>query len=192
MEPICALCGRARKEESLVCPRCYVLYQKEAPERYRQKREVIELVDWVAEKIQEKLAEFQPLKDKLIQKEAEYKRLQKKASEEERQVLEARLTGKHLPREVRQAIEEEIHKEVWQKLGGNRLYAEKETLREEVETKTSALEETLQRIEEIKKERALKVSVDRLLESVNLPTSPKKPARRAPKPTKAGKSDDKD
>ena len=192
MEPICALCGKARREESLVCPRCYILYQKEAPERYRQKREVIELVDWVAEKTREKLAEFQPLKERLLKKGEEYQHLQREAPKEERRVLGERMAGKRLPREVLQSIKEEIRKEVWQKIGGNRLYAELQTLREEVEEKTSALEETLQRIEEIKRERALKVSVDRLLESVNLPTSLKKPARRTPNPTKTGESDDKD
>lgn len=192
MEPICALCGKPRKAEDLVCPRCYILYQKEAPERYRQKREVIELVDWVAEKVQEKLAEFQPLKERLLKKEEEYQHLQKEAPKEERRVLGERMAGKRLPREVLQSIKEEIRKEAWQKIGGNRLFAELQTLREEVEEKTSALEETLQRIEEIKKGRALRVSVDRLLESVNLPTSPKKPVRKAPKPTKTSKPGNKD
>ena len=192
MEPICALCGKSRRAKDLTCPRCYVLYQKEAPERYRQKREVIELVDWVAEKVKEKLAEFQSLKERLLKKEEEYQHLQREAPKEERRVLGERMAGKRLPREVLQSIKEEIRKEVWQKLGGNRLYAEKEALREEVEEKTSALEETLQRIEEIKKGRALKVSVDRLLERVNLPTAPKKPARKATKSTKAGESDNKD
>ena len=191
MEPIC-VCGRPRRETDLVCPRCYVLYQKEAPERYRRKKEVIELVDWVEEKAQEKLAQFQGLRDDLSQKEAEYKRLQGEAEKEKMLVLGERLAGKKLPHEVLLAIREEIHKEVWQKLGGNRLFSELQTLREEVKEKTSALEETLRRIEEIKKERALKVSVDRLLESVNLSTSPEKPARRASKPTKISESGDKD
>ena len=168
MESICAICGRPRREDSLVCPRCYSLYQKEAPARYRRTKEVLELVDWVEEKAQEKLVGFQGLKDELKAKEAGFRYLQDKTKEEEKRVLEKRLAGKKLPSEVLQDIRKETHKEVWQKMGGNRLYAELQTLREEVEEKTSALKETLQQIEEIKKERALSVSVDRLIKSVGL------------------------
>jgi len=172
-EAICALCGRARKEEDLTCPRCYTLYQKDVVERYRSKKEVLEVVDWVEEKVKEKLAGFQNLKDKLEKKEAEFKALEEEVRKEAFQLFRERTSGKHLPKEILQDLKEETQKEVWQKKKGNRLYAELQGLREDVKEKTAALEETLQRVEEIRKGRRERVSVDELIKSLGIPSSKK-------------------
>jgi len=163
-------CGKQKRDKDLLCPRCFELYKKEAPKLIAQGK-ALDVVEWTKEKVQAKMAELEPLQKQLREKEAEYMALRTQVRQEAFQKVRETLKGKRVPDEVREAAEREVERGLWQRKGGNRLYAQRQTLKEEVENKTAPLRETLQQIEEIEKERGTKNMVTNLLASINIPSN---------------------
>jgi len=161
---ICALCGKERRTDHLICPRCYHQYKKEGP-RLLALGKPWQLVDWAEEGVEKKLAEFQPLENSFKEKEEEFRALQEEVRQEAKQILAERLAGQRVSREFYNEARREIERDLWKKKGGDNLFAEFKTLEGELEEKTSALNETLRMIEEIREKRETVEAVDRLFKS---------------------------
>jgi len=165
MGDIC-FCGKSKSEERLICPRCFVLYSEET------KRQPVSLIEWVKTKALAKLKELgiseeEPkttLERELEAKRKEFQRFKATLPQEISLVLEERLAGagRLRPDEVEQK-RQDIHDELWQKKGGNRIYAQLKTLQKEVRGKVVPVREVLREIAKTKREHA---SVDQLIESV--------------------------
>ncbi len=165
MGDIC-FCGKSKSEERLICPRCFVLYSEET------KRQPVSLIEWVKTKALAKLKELgiseeEPkttLERELEAKRKEFQRFKATLPQEISLVLEERLAGagRLRPDEVEQK-RQDIHDELWQKKGGNRIYAQLKTLQKEVRGKVVPVREVLREIAKTEREHA---SVDQLIESV--------------------------
>jgi len=165
MGNIC-FCGKPKSEERLICPRCFVLYEEET------KRQPVTLIEWVGKKALAKLKELgasegEPkttLERELEAKKEEFRRLKAELPQEVSLVLEERLAGagRLRPDEVERK-RQDIYDELWQKRGGNRIYARLKTVQREIKEQVAPIREVLQEITKTKKDQA---SVDRLIESI--------------------------
>jgi len=165
MGDIC-FCGKSKSEERLTCPRCFMLYSEET------KRQPVTLIEWVKKKALAKLREFgvseeEPkttLERDLEARRQELRRLKAALPQETSLVLEERLAGAgRLRPDETERKRKDIHDELWQKKGGNRIYAQLKTLQREIREKVVPVREVLREIAKTEREHA---SVDQLIESV--------------------------
>lgn len=164
MESIC-FCGREKRADRLVCPRCFELYRQKTGGK-------ISLVDWVETEARARLKELgvtdedpkTNLERDLKEKREELQTLRQALPEQISLTLKERLAGAGaLKPEELEAFRTDIRKELWAQKGGNRLYATVKSLQTEVKVKVTPIRETLKQVGQIKKEQS---AVDKVINCV--------------------------
>ena len=161
-------CGKPKRRERLTCPRCFELYRDDIKKR----EEKPSFITWVKERALEKLTELgasetsplTTLEKDLMAKKEELQNLRAKLPTEVSFALGQQLAGagQLRPDEV-EALRRDTGKDLWNQMGGNRLFAELKTLEKEKEEKVVPIRQTLEEIAKIEKDQS---SAARLIEAV--------------------------
>jgi len=168
MGNIC-ICGKEKREDRLICPRCLELYRTEA------KRQKITMMEWAKTKALKTLAELgiseedpqiqTTLERKLKAKRKELQAIEESLSGEVRETLKKRLFGAgRLRKDEMEVLRKDIREELWKAKGGPKLYAELKELEREVQQRVFPLREVLREIEKTEKNQVL---LDRLFETID-------------------------
>jgi len=161
-------CGKQKNEERLACPRCFELYREDL----KRRGDKPSLIAWVKEKALKKLTDLGALETdsqttlerELMEQKDELKNLRNELSEKVSLALEQQLAGAgQLRQDEVEALKEDIRKELWNKMGGNRLFAERKNLERDIKEKVVPIREALREVERIAKENS---SIDQLSKAV--------------------------
>lgn len=162
MESIC-FCGREKRTERLICPRCFELYRQKTKGK-------ISLVDWVETEARARLEELGATdKDSKTNLERELNEKKEKIETLRQTLLKQavltsndRLTGAGtLKPEELEAFRADIRNELWAQEGGNRLYATVKSLQAEIRVKVTPARETLKQVGKTKREQS---AIDKVID----------------------------
>lgn len=161
MESIC-FCGREKRAERLICPRCFELYRQKT-------RGKISLVNWVETEARARLEELGAtdkdptnLERELKEKREELQTLRQALLEQVALTLNDRLAGAGtLKSEELEALRADVRNELWAQEGGNRLYATAKSLQAEIKVKVTPVRETLRQVGKTKREQS---AVDKVID----------------------------
>jgi len=164
-------CGKSKNKDRLTCPRCFELYREDL----KRRGDKPSLIAWVKEKALKKLTDLgasevmnslTTLERELREKKDELKNLRNELSEKVSLALEQQLAGAgQLRQDEVEALKEDVRKELWNKMGGNRLFAERKNLERDIKEKVVPIRETLKEVERIAKENSSVGQLSRAIEA---------------------------
>lgn len=146
LKTLCPICGKKKNARLLVCPACYKIFTEEAGRNLANGKEIPPLTRWVIPKIEKRV---ETLKDLLSDIELKYKLLQMQVKDCAWKDLQESLKGKRVSRGVFNEALKLKAKSLWKKAGGNRLFAQKAILNQQLVFLESLLEELKKKAEAI-------------------------------------------
>ena len=126
----CPVCGKRRRRnaQDLVCPFCFKQYAEEAGNALAEGR-VISLTEWVLPRAEKLLKE---LKEQFQEKTKAFEDLQEQVNNEAFQIIKGTTNGKYIEKRVFSIGLRKTKKELWEKYGGNKLFAQMKNLERRV------------------------------------------------------------
>jgi len=157
----CPICGKEKNERLLICPACYKIFTEQAGKDLANGNEITPLTTWVIPRIEKRLRALQVLLENI---EKQYKLLQTQVKDCAWKDLQESLKGKRVSREIFNEALKLKAKSLWKKAGGNRLFAQKAILNQQLVFLESLLEELRKKAEAIEKS---KVARSQIIEGSN-------------------------
>lgn len=139
MAATCGICGRPKKEGSLMCVLCNTQWRKEAPLLIAQGTPM-DIWEWTEARLNAVLGE---MRSTLEQKRGEVRQLSDEVDREAKQQLAEKLGGKRFDEGILRDALSEIRRPIWQSRGGNRLYRELKQLETGLQPRVEAAETML-------------------------------------------------
>lgn len=125
---VCGICGKERRQDSLVCPGCFTEYRQQAFEAGG----VSNLLDWAQRKAGAMLSDLQTKRGGLATLQEKLDVLDKEVGEKTTVQLKNMLSGERISQDEWREMWNKLRNQVWREKRGNALYAQFKQLEAEI------------------------------------------------------------